>query len=184
LFGGRGRVVGEGFAIPAATVQDVDLSAADTALAAEIRRLGDLMERGEETPEEFSRLVRLLVEAGQPAKAEYLLRRNWEVAAGELALYRELFGTAKSDEFAAAVESFTGQFGVGLESVGSAGFLRAAYRLRPGPPRSDAFALLAEPCEVRFDYAEPDFVAADVSSETDARYLLLRWVRGVWELAE
>jgi hypothetical protein len=174
----------EGFAIPAATVQDVDLSAVDPTLVAEIRRLGDLMERGEETPEEFAGLVRLLAEAGHPAKAEYLLRRNVEVAAGELALYRELFGTAKPDEFAAAVEAFAEQFGVGVEFVSSRGFLDALYRVQPGPPRSDAFALLGEPCEVRFDFADPDFVAADVWSDTDDRYLLLRWVRGLWELSE
>ena len=176
--------MGEVFAIPAATVQDVNLSTADPALAAEIGRLGDLMERGEETPEEFARLVRLLVEAGHTAKAEYLLRRNVEAAAGELAFYRELFGTAKSDEFAAAVEAFAEQFDVGLEFVSSRGFLDALYRMRPGPPRSDAFALLGEPCEVRFDFADPDFVAADVWSDLDERYLLLRWVSGVWELAE
>lgn len=184
MFGGERHSMGDGFAIPAATVQDVDLSATDAELAAEIRRLGDLMEHGDETPEEFACLVRLLVNAGHAAKAEYLLRRNWEVAAGELVLYRELFGTAKPDEFAAAIEAFAGQFGVGLESVGSRGFLVAFYQVRPGQPRSDAFVLLAEPCEVRFDYSDPDFVAADASSESDERYLLLRWVRGVWELAE
>ena len=176
--------MGDGFKIPAATVQDVDLSAADAALSAEIRRLGDLMDRGDETPEEFACLIRLLVEVGQPAKAEYLLRRNVEVAVGELAFYRELFGTAKPDEFAAAFEAFAKQFGVGLEFVSSRGFLDGLYRMRPGPPRPGEFALLGEPCEVQFDFADPDFVAADVSSETDERYLLLRWVSGVWELAE
>jgi hypothetical protein len=176
--------VGEGFAIPAATVQDVDLSAADAALAAEIRRLGDLMERGDETPEEFARLIRLLVEAGQSVKAEYLLRRNVEAAAGELALYRELFGTAKPNEFAVAMRAFAEQFGVGLEFVRSRGFLDCLCGVRPGPPRSDAFALLGDPCEVRFDFADPAFVAADVSSLSDERYLLLRWAGGVWGLVE
>lgn len=147
-----------------------------------IRRLGDLMERGDETPEEFARLVRLLVEAGHYAKGEHLLRRNVEVAAGELALYRELFGTAKPDEFAAAVQSFAEHFRVGLEFVGSRGFLDGLYRMLPGPPRMDAFALLGEPCEVRFDFADPEFVAADVCSDSDERYLLLRWVGGVWGL--
>lgn len=176
--------MGDGFAIPAATVQDVDLSATDAILADEIRRLGDLMEYGNETPEEFARLIRLLVEAGKIPKAEHLLRRNVEVAAGELSLYRELFGTAKPDEFAAAVQSFAEQFGGGLEFIGSRGFLDGLYRMRPGPPRTDAFALLGEPCEVRFDFADPEFVAADVCSDSDERYLLLRWVGGVWELAE
>jgi len=176
--------MGDSFAIPAATVQDVDLSGADAVLAAEIRRLGDLMERGDESPEEFAKLIRLLVEAGQVSKAEFLLRRNLETVAGELLLYRELFGTMKPDEFTAAIQGFIQQFGVVLEFVSSRGFLDGLYRIQPGPPRSDAFALLAERCEVRFDFVDPNFVAADVSSESDERYLLLRWVSGVWELAE
>lgn len=171
-------------AIPAATVQDVDLSAADPALAAEIRRLGDLMEQGDETPEQFAELVRLLVRAGQPRKAEYLLRRNIEVVADGPALYGELFGTARPDEFAAAVEGFRTQFGVGLEFVSSRGFLDGLYRVRPGPPRSDAFRLLGGSCEARIDYSDPDAIAADVWGESDEEYLLLRWVGGTWQLAE
>jgi hypothetical protein len=172
----------DGFAIPAATVQDIDLATTDAALAAEIRRLGNLMESGDETPEEFARLIRLLVEAGQSVKAEYLLRRNVEVVAGELTLYRELFGSAKPDEFAAAVEGFSVQFNVGLEFVSSRGFLDALYRMRPRLSQLRAFALLGESCEVQFDFADPDFVAADVSSLSDERYMLLRWIDGVWEL--
>jgi len=84
-------------AIPAATVQDVDLSAGEPELAAEVHRLGDLMDPGRETP--------------------------------------------------------------------------------------DGFAVLCESSDVRFDFLDPVFVAADVSSVCDQRYLLLRWVRGVWELA-
>jgi hypothetical protein len=175
--------MGDQTEIPAATVQDVDLSDADPALAAEVRRLGDLMELGHETPDEFARLVRVLVEAGQRAKGEYLLRRNYEVALGGLGIYRELFGTEKPDEFAAAVEAFGTQFGVRLEFIASRHFLEGDYRVNPGPPRADEFALLREPCEVRFDFAGPDFVAADVTKESDQRYQLLRWVRGVWELA-
>src|SRR5690242_19240359 len=118
----------DGFLIPAATIQDVDLSAADPELATEILRLGHLMERGEETPEQFAQLVRLLVQAGQTSKAEYLLRRNLEGVADGLALYREMFGTARPDEFAAAVEGFGAQFGVGLEFLSSRGFLDGLYR--------------------------------------------------------
>jgi hypothetical protein len=144
--------MGDPTKIPAATVQDVDLSDADPALAAEVRRLGDLIELGRETPDEFARLVRLLVEASQRAKAEYLLRRNYEVAVGGLGLYRELFGTGKADEFAAAVEAFGTQFGVRLEFIASRHFLEGDYRVNPGPPRADEFALLGEPCEgaIRF----------------------------------
>jgi hypothetical protein len=168
-------------AIPAATVQDVDLSASDPALAAEIRRLGGLMEHGDETPEQFAELVRLLVRAGHSRKAEYLLRRNVEGVAEGPKLYRELFGTARPEEFAAAVEGFQRQFGVGLEFVSSRGFLDGLYQVRRGPPRSCAFRLLGEPCEVRIDYADPDLVVADVWSESSEEFLLLRWVGGTWQ---
>jgi hypothetical protein len=56
--------------------------------------------------------------------------------------------------------------GVGLEFVSGRGFLDALYRMRPGRPWTDAFALLGEPCEVRFDFADPEFVAADVWNRT------------------
>jgi hypothetical protein len=171
-------------AIPAATVQDVDLSAADPAVAAEIRRLGELMERGDESPEQFAELIRLLARAGQPRKAEYLLRRNIEVVASGPALYRELFGTTRPDEFAAAVEGFRAQFGVGLELVSSLGFLDGLYRTRPGPPRSDAFRFLDQPREVRIDYADLDAVTANVWSESSEECLSLRWVGGAWQLAD
>ena len=173
--------MGEGYAIPAAHIQDVDLSAIEPALAAEISRLGALMERGEETDEQFSQLIRLLVRAGRDRKAEYLLRRNIEGAADGQALYRELFGTAKVDEFAAAVKAFSAQFGVGLELMSSRGFLDSVYRMSPGPLRTDAFELLASPCEVRFDYSDPEVIAADVSAQSDMRYLLLRWANGDWQ---
>jgi hypothetical protein len=168
--------------IPAATVQDVDLSAAEPALAVEIRRLGDLMERGEETPEQFAELVRLLVRAGQRHKAEHLLRRNLEVIADGLALYRELFGTARPDEFAAAVEGFKEQFGVGLEFLSSRGFLDARYRVLSGPRQAQMVRQLGEPCEVQFDFADPDVVAADVVGQSDEEYRLLRWEDGRWRL--
>jgi hypothetical protein len=173
----------DGYAIPAATVRDVDLSGVDPALAAEIRRLGDLMERGEETPEQFSELVRLVLGAGHSTKAEYLLRRNLEGVANGPALYRDLFGTEKPDEFATAIEAFGEQFGVELELVENRDFLDQVYHTRAGSPRWDVFRLLGKPCEVRFDYGDPDAVAADVSSLSDDEYLLMQWVDGVWEPA-
>lgn len=168
-------------AIPAATVQDVDLSAADPVLSAEILRLGELMELGEETPEQFADLIRLLVRADHPQKAEFLLRRNLEVVADGPGLYQELFGTIRPDEFAAAVESFRRQFEVELEFVNSRGFLDALYRVQTGPRRSDLLQWVAEPCEVQMDYSEPDAVVADVCNKSSEEYLLLRWVGGAWE---
>lgn len=167
--------------IPAATVQDVDLTGSDAALAAEIRRLGNLMELGDESPEEFSRLVRLLVEAGCGAKAEYLLRRNVVAAAGEQALYRELFGTAKPDEFAASIAAFASQFEVELEFVAGYDFLDAKYRVRPCVRRPDDFGFLSEPGEVRFDFSEPDHVSAHVSSSGGRGHWPLYWLAGEWK---
>ena len=170
--------------IPAAHIQDVDLSAVDPTLAAEIRRLGDLMERGEETPEQFARLVRSIHQIGEFHEAEYLLRQNLEVAADGVALYGELFGTEKPDEFAEAIEAFGQQFDIRLDLIESQEFLESVYHTVPTSPRFDDFRLLGEPCEVRFDYSHPDFVVADVSSMADEEYLILRWVKGVWEMGE
>jgi hypothetical protein len=169
------------YSIPAATVQDVDLSGANPVLATQVRELGALMERGEETPEQFAQLIRLLVQIGHGSKAEYLLRRNLETVEDGLNLYKTLFGTSKADEFAAAVKAFEVQFGIGLEFVCSRGFLDTQYRTGPGLAKTDTFELLKEPCEVWFDFADPDVVAADVLSTSSEEYMLLRWVGGVWK---
>ncbi len=170
-------------AIPAATVQDVDLSGVPPVTASEIQRLGQLMERGEETPEQMAQLVRLLHEAGFCAKSEYLLRRNMETVADGSALYRELYGTEKPDEFAAAIDAFAEQFSLDLRFVEERDFLDRLYRTTPQSSRVDEFRLLSEPCDVRFDYASEDAVEADVSSRQDDGYTILRWINGVWEMA-
>lgn len=170
--------------IPAATVQDVDLSSISPATALEIHRLGELMERGDETPEQMAQLVRLLHEAGFRAKSENLLRRNMETVADGSALYCELYGTEKPDEFAAAIEAFAEQFSVSFELVEEHDFLDSVYRTMPGSARFDDFRLLSEPCEVRFNYGTEDAVEADVSSPKDEEYMILRWINSVWELAD
>jgi hypothetical protein len=169
------------FAIPAATVQDLDLSDVEPRLASEIRRLGGLMDRGEEMGEQFVQLVRLVLRAGFTAKAECLLRRGMEGTADDLALYRELFGTEKPDEFAAAIAAFAEQFAVGLEPLRSWGFLDSAYRTEPQLARFDELRLLNEPCEVRFDYAD-EVPAADVWGMEKQESLLFYWINGVWEI--
>jgi hypothetical protein len=171
-------------AIPAATVQDVDLSGIPPATAAEIQRLGQLMDRGEETPEQMAQLVRLLHSAGLRAKSEYLLRRNMDTVADGAALYGELYGTEKPDEFAAAIEAFGEQFSLTVELVAERDFLDRLYRTIPRSARFDDFRLLSEPCEVRFDYASEDAVEADVSSLADEAYVILRWINGAWEPAD
>jgi hypothetical protein len=171
-------------AIPAATVQDVDLSQVPPTTAAEIRRLGQLMERGDETPEQFAQLVRLLHQAGFGAKSEYLLRRNMDVVADGAALYSELYRTEKPDEFAAAIDAFAEQFSLDLELVEERDFLDRLYRATPRSARFDEFRLLSEPCEIRFDYGSEDAVEADVSSLANEEYMILRWINGVWETAD
>jgi hypothetical protein len=171
-------------AIPAATVQDVDLSGVPAVTAAEIWRLGQLMDAGEETPEQMAQLVRLLHDAGFRAKSEYLLRRNMDTVADGAALYHELYGSEKPDKFAAAIEAFGEQFTLTLELVEERDFLDRLYHTTAQSARLDDFRLLSEPCEVRFDYASEDAVEADVSSLADEEYMILRWINGVWEPAD
>jgi hypothetical protein len=179
--------MGEDCDIPAAHVRDVDLAAVaaiDPDAAAEIARLGQLMELGEETEEEFFRLVKLLHRVGWTKKAEYLLRRNLEVGEEGWALYFEMFGTDKQDEFTAAIAAFVDQFSVELVPIENQGFLDSAYRTESQQARFDEFRLLNDPCEVRFSYASEDAPEADVSSLETDDYLILRWVNGVWEIEE
>jgi hypothetical protein len=180
-------------AIPAANIGDTDLAAlarTNPPAAREIARLVGLMNRGEETGEEFRRLCELLVEVGSAAAGEHLLRRNLDFYEGR-ALYDRLFGTAKPDEFAAAVAAFASQFAVELVPVAAPDFLVATFRTGGGPQRPDAFALLSRPCEVKIGYVERDRIEADVipsdpgPGTRDAHeYLLLHFVNGVWELAD
>jgi hypothetical protein len=174
----------EKFAIPAATIRDVDLNGTDVELASEILRLGALMERGNETPAQFGQLILLMHQAGHYAKAEYLLRRNIEGVADGHALYRELFGTEKPDEFAAAINGFEEQFAVRLKLVKPGVFLDAVYSTVPQKARFDVFRLLNEPCEVRIDYAKEDWVEAQVSRFESDDHLILRWVHAVWNISE
>src|SRR5262245_58399644 len=107
------------FAIPAANIGDTDLVAlaqTNPAAAKEIARLEGLMNRGEETNEEFLHLCRLLFDVGSVAASEILLRRNLDYYEGH-ALYVRLHGTAKQEEFAAAIEAFKSQFDVDLVLV-------------------------------------------------------------------
>jgi hypothetical protein len=171
-------------AIPAATIQDVDLSHLPPDTAAEIHRLGRLMELGDESPTEFAQLIRLLHQAGFRAKSEYLLRRNADVIADGRALYRELYGTEKPDEFAAAVEAFADQFSVALELLSDDRFLHRAYRTTAGFTLSDEFHLLSDPCEVSFSYALENVIEAGVFNTAREKYLVLCFLNGVWESAD
>lgn len=175
------------FAIPVAHIHDIDLTVIrsfDPDIAEEITKLGELLAQGKETPEEFFRLVQLLCRVGQIGKAEYLLRRNWDILDDSYALYRQLFGTAKEEEFAAAVKDFAAKFSVHLEYIGSRGFLDSSYHMQPCSTRLDEFRLLNGPCEVRFDFASEEAVEAEVYSPRNQDYMVLRWVNGVWVIVK
>jgi hypothetical protein len=180
----------DGHAIPAANIGDTDLVAlaqTNPAAAKDIARLEDLMNHGEETKEEFLQLCQLLFDVGSVKASEYLLRRNLDYYEGH-ALYLRLFGTARQEEFDAAIEAFKSQFNVDLVVIAEKDFLVSKYRSEGGPPRSDDFALLSRPCEIKFGYIEQDTIEADVTLFAPSRDVLgadecmvLFFVNGVWE---
>jgi hypothetical protein len=127
---------------------------------------------------------------GSVAASEYLLRRNLDYYEGH-ALYVRLFGTGRQEDFDAAIEAFKSQFGVELVLIAEKDFLVSTYRSDGGPPRSDAFALLSRPCEIKFGSIEQDKIEADVTLLDPGREvfdaaecMLLFFVNGVWELAD
>ena len=182
----------QGHGIPAAHIADVDLDAiADRAAADELARLGGLMGRGEETPEDFCRLCQLLHDVGETAKSEYLLRRNLAEDDPSHDLYFKLFGTDKPDEFDAAIEAFKSQLNIPLTFVEKNDFLDFTFHSDTGPPRSDDFSLLMRPCEIRFGYIEQDKIECDITSLDPGRTvfnadecLLMFFVNGVWGIAD
>jgi hypothetical protein len=181
-----------GWAIPAANIGDTDLVAlaqSNPEAAIEIARLEDLMNRGEETKEEFLRLCQVLFDVGSVAAAEILLRRNLDYYEGGV-LYNQLFGTAKQDEFDAAIDAFKSQFNLELTTVVEQNdFLVSRFHTDGGPPRSDAFALLSRPCEIMFGYIEQEKIEADITLFDPGRdvfeteeCMLMFFVNGVWEI--
>ncbi len=183
----------DGHSIPAANIGDTDLVAlaqTNPLAATEIARLEDLMNRGEETKEEFRQLCHLLFDVGSVAASEYLLRRNLDYYEGG-PLYLQLFGTARQEEFDAAIEAFKSQFDLELALVSEKAFLVSTFRADGGPPRSDAFELLSRPCDIKFGYIEQGKIEADVTlldPEREAfdadECMLLFFMNGVWELAD
>ncbi len=181
------------YAIPAAGIGDTDLDAiarTDPAAAKEIARLENLMNRGEESKDDFLRLCQLLFEVGSVADSEYLLRRNMDYYEGE-SLYRRLFGTAKQEEFDTAIDAFKSQFGLSLTVVEKDDFLETTFHSDGGPPRSDDFQLLSDPCEIKMGYIQQDKIEADIvllATDRDVfdadECLLMYFVNGVWEIAD
>ena len=181
------------YAIPAAGIGDTDLDSvaqSNPVAAKEIARLEDLLNRGEETNEEFLRLCQLLFDVGSVAAAEILLRRNLDYYEGE-ALYATLFGTEKQDEFDAAIQAFELQFNVQLSLKERTNFLELTFHSDGGPPRSDDFSLLSRQCEIQIGYIEQDKIEADVVLHDPDREvfqadecLFMYFVNGVWEIAD
>jgi hypothetical protein len=181
------------YIIPAASIGDIDLSTlaqTNPVAAKEIARLEDLMNRGEETKQEFRRLCRLLFDVGAVAESEYLLRRNVGYYEGE-SLYDQLFGRAKLDEFEAAIAAFKSQFDLELALIEVNDFLISTFLSEGGPPRSDPFALLSRPCEIKIGYIKQDRIEADLSLLDPGREffeadecIFMFFVNGIWEIAD
>lgn len=181
------------YAIPAAGIGDIDLNVVartNPTAAKEIARLEGLMNRGEESKDEFFCLCQLLFDVGSVADSEYLLRRNLDCYQGG-ALYKKLFGTAKQEEFDAAIDAFKSQFDLNLTLVERNDFLDTTFQSDGGPPRSDDFQLLSHPCEVRIGYIQQEKIEADIvllapdrdTFEAD-ECLFMYFVNGVWEIAD
>ena len=179
--------------IPAASIGDTDLDAVAWTkpdAAREIARLEDLMDRGDETKDDFLRLCQLLVDVGSTADTEHLLRRNLTFYDGK-SLYNRLFGSEKPDEFNMAVSAFESHFGLNLELIEENDFLVSTFRFDGGKSRTDDFQLLSRPCEVRIGYIERERCEADVVLHDPEREmvgadecLLMYFLNGVWELAD
>lgn len=181
------------YAIPAASIGDTDLDAVGQTnpdAAKEIARLEELMNRGEETKDDFLRLCQLLFDVGSVADSEYLLRCNLDYYEGE-SLYKQLFGTTKQDEYNPAVDAFKSQFSLELAPIETNAFLDTTFQSDGGPPRSDECQLLSNPCEVRIGYSQQDKIDADIVLLDPSRdlfnadeCLFMFFVNGVWEIAD
>ena len=180
-------------AIPAANIGDTDLDAIERfnpTAAKEIARLEGLMNRGDDSKEDFLRLCQLLFDVGSVAAAEILLRRNLACYDGKRR-YTRLFGTEKPDEFDAAIQVFESQFHISLLLTEEADFLVATFHSQGGPQRSDEFQLLSRPCEIKIGYIEQDKIEADVVLLDPDRVvfnadecLFMYLVNDVWEITD
>lgn len=183
----------EGYKIPAASIGDTDLDAVmqtNPAMRREIARIEDLMNRGEESKEEFLRLCQLLFDVGSVANSEYLLRRNLDYYEGQ-SLYERLFGAAKQEEFDSAIDAFKSQFAIDLSLYEKNDFLVTTFHSDGGPPRFDDFRLLSYACEIKIGYVRQDTIEADIVLNAPERdvfdvdeCLFMYFVNGVWEVAD
>jgi hypothetical protein len=148
--------------------------------------------RGQGTRRDFYRLVRLLHRTGCSSEAEYFLRSNLlfskddglslSVDDAGLDLYEELFGTARQEEFAAAIAAFAVQFAAPLTRGAGGGFL-VGYQTVPRAGCLTKYRMRNKRCAVHFEYGHRDYIEAEFwSLKSEDQLLFLRWVKGVWEI--
>jgi hypothetical protein len=120
------------YEIPAASIDGVNveqISKTHPEKAKEIARIGELLNRGEETEDDLLQLGRLLYEVGKAKESEYLLRRNTcEENDAVHQLYLQLHGTTAEEYFMQSINSFTSQFGVELSQKQRRDFLCHTYQ--------------------------------------------------------
>jgi hypothetical protein len=173
---------------------DVDaIEGADPSALVALRQFEGRWAAGKATRRDFLDLVKLLHRIGCSTDAEYLLRINLLVASEEdeslseekdrLALYMELFGAAKQEEFAAAISAFSKQFSAKLTNGAGSTFL-AGFHTVPRSACLKKYRLRNEQCYIRFEYEKKDFVEGQLESvKPDSDQLVfLRWVGVVWEI--
>lgn len=168
------------------------IEAADPSAPAALRRFENLQCQHKATERDFFDLVRLLHRVGCSTEAEYFLRCNLLVAKDEqspyeddkdrLALYVALFGTAKQEEFAAAIAAFSKQFSAKLTRGAGATF-ELGYHTVPRRACFTKYRMRNEPCYVRFEYEKRNTIEAWLECCSDEDQLIvLRWANGVWEI--
>jgi hypothetical protein len=169
------------------------IGAASPGASRALRRFEETWSRGRGMRRDFYDLVRELHHAGCTAEAEYLLRSNLLLGDDDglslsvdgvgLALYRELFGTARREEFAAAIRAFVARFSAPLTGGAGGGFF-VGYETAPGAACLGRYRLRGVRCAVHFEYASRDHVEAQLWSLADEDQLLhLRCRGGVWEIS-
>jgi hypothetical protein len=168
------------------------LEASRPAVYAEFQPFQELWSRDRVTQDHFHAFVRLMHRTGDIAEAEHFLCSNLLVSADDglswflddagLNLYTELFGTAKREEFAAAVAAFEVQFSARLTKGAGGGFM-VEFETRPRAAALGPYLLRGEPCAVRFEYESKDSIEAQLwNLKSEDQLLFLRWVKGIWEI--
>ena len=145
---------------------------------------------GEETEDEFRRLVELLARVDEQDTAEYLLRRNLTTEE-DRALYARLFASSAEEHFRSAQEQFAREFGLSLREVTRADDFDVECL---SSPREEAprFEALRASCSIRFSAgplpyvtAEAEVVDAPEHTAFDLRFAIsLRFDGDAWRLID